>query len=83
MNFVEIFFSDHNKRSRESEASESESVRSIMATHKVSEYSIAALKEFLRDRNFTLSGSKAEFISRLTEYDSNIWTILVENERNT
>ncbi|XP_076659961.1 uncharacterized protein LOC143363237 [Halictus rubicundus] len=40
------------------------------------DYTINELKEFLRARNLAVSGSKAELILRLEEYDNNIWMVL-------
>ncbi|CAK9796366.1 hypothetical protein ANTQUA_LOCUS759 [Anthophora quadrimaculata] len=36
-------------------------------------YTMFELKEFLRARNLPTSGSKAELITRLEQFDGNIW----------
>ncbi|KYN14490.1 hypothetical protein ALC57_13305 [Trachymyrmex cornetzi] len=43
-------------------------------------FTVVELKEALRERELSSTGSKAELIQRLNEYDPNIWKILSENQ---
>ena len=46
-------------------------------------YTVVDLKEFLRVRKLVTTGSKAELISRLEQYDANFWQIIAEENART
>ncbi|XP_076248026.1 uncharacterized protein LOC143187672 [Calliopsis andreniformis] len=46
-------------------------------------YTVAELKEFLRARDLSSAGTKAELINRLEQFDENIWENIAEEGRVT
>lgn len=47
-----------------------------MAAKEPSDYTVAELKDFLRENNLAVVGTKAELIMRLTSFDATIWARL-------
>lgn len=46
-----------------------------------SDFTVAEMREALREEGLTLGGSKAELIQRLNEYDPSVWERLNEQRR--